>query len=306
MPSVLMSGASGVLGKAIGAALRAKNLKVLSLVRRVPANANAMEWKPESGWISEPAALEGLDAAIHLSGANVAGRRWSRSFKREMVASRVTSTRVLAEALAGVRQKPAVLIAASAIGFYGDRGDQVLDEDAGRGSGFFPELCEAWERAADPARDAGIRVVHLRFGIVLSRGGGALAKMLPLFKAGLGGKLGNGRQWMSWVSEADAVGAALYALNAEGRGANLSGAVNVVAPQAVTNGHFTHALGETLHRPTLLPVPAFALRLAFGEMADEALLASTRAIPAKLIEAGYRFRHPRLDDGLHEAVTALR
>ena len=305
MRSVLMSGASGMLGQAIGAALRAKKLELLSLVRRTPQNPKAVEWKPESGWIADRAALEGVDAAIHLSGANLSERRWSRSYKREMVESRVTSTRVLAEALAGLRHKPSVLITASAVGFYGNRGNEVLDEDAARGSGFLAELCDAWERAAEPARYAGIRVVHLRLGVVLSRGGGALGKMLPLFRMGLGAKLGSGRQWMSWVSEADVVGAALFALNAEGRGANLAGAVNVMAPQTVTNAQFTHEMGIALRRPAWMRAPAFALRLAFGEMADEALLASARAVPAKLIQAGYNFRHPRIGDGLHETLASL-
>ena len=304
MQSVLMSGASGMLGGAIGAALRAKKFGVVSLVRGAAESAGAVAWKPEAGWIADREALEGIDAAIHLSGASVSGKRWSKSYKREMVESRVTSTRVLSEALAGLRKKPSVLIAASAIGFYGDRGDEVLDEEAERGTGFLAELCEAWERAADPAREAGIRVVHLRIGVVLGTNGGALAKMLPLFRAGVGGRLGNGRQWMSWVSEADVVGATLFALNADGQGADLSGAVNMVAPHAVTNAQFTRELGAVLQRPALVPAPAFALRLAFGEMADEALLASTRTVPAKLIQAGYIFRHPRIGDGLRDALAA--
>jgi len=305
MRSVLMSGASGMLGKAISSALRAKNLELVSLVRNTPTTSHTIEWKPEAGRISEPGALEGFDAAIHLSGANLTARRWSKFYKRELVESRVTSTRVLAEALARRKDKPSTLLCASAIGFYGNRGNTVLDEEVGRGSGFLAELCEAWERAADPARDAGIRVVHLRFGVVVTRGGGALAKMLPLFRAGLGGKLGSGRQWMSWVSEADVVGATLFALNPEGRGADLSGPVNVVAPQSVTNAQFTRELAYTLHRQAWLPAPAFALRVVFGQMANEALLSSTRAVPAKLIQAGYHFRHPRLSDSLHEALTAF-
>jgi hypothetical protein len=305
MRSVLISGASGMLGKAIASALRAKNLELISLVRRASHGPNELEWKPEAGSITNRAALEGIDAAIHLSGASLTGKRWTKAYKRTLIESRVTSTRLLAETLAGLQRKPAVLISASAIGFYGNRGDEVLDEDSARGNGFLAELCEAWERSADPARDAGIRVVHLRFGVVLSRHGGALAKMLPLFKAGLGGKLGNGRQWMSWVSEADVVGAALFALNLEGRGADLAGALNVVAPQAVINAQFTRELAYTLHRKAWLPAPAPALRLVFGEMANEALLSSARVVPARLIGAGYHFRHPRLSDALHEVLTAL-
>ena len=275
---------------------------MLSLVRHASQRGDELEWKPEAGKFPETQALEGVDAVIHLSGANVSSHRWSRKYKREIVESRVTTTRVLAEALARLKRKPSVLITASAVGYYGNRGDEILQEDSPAGNGFFPELCEAWEQAAQAAEDAGIRVVHLRFGIVISRSGGALGQMLPLFKAGLGGKLGNGRQWMSWVSEADVVGATLFVLNNNGRGVNLAGPVNVVAPQAVTNAQFTRELGRVLRRPTLMTAPAFALRLAFGEMANEALLASAHAVPHKLISAGYVFRHPRLTDSLHEAL----
>jgi uncharacterized protein (TIGR01777 family) len=302
MQSVLMSGSSGLLGRAIGAALRTKSIGILSLVRHASERPDEIKWQPEAGHISKPETLEGIDAAIHLSGASLAGHRWSKEYKRELVESRVTSTRVLAEALARLKRRPSVLITASAVGFYGDRGDEIVDEESPAGRGFLAELCQAWEQAAQPAQDAGIRVAHLRFGVVLSRSGGALGQMLPLFKAGLGGRLGNGRQWMSWVSEADVIGAMLFVLNAEGRGADLSGPVNVVAPQAVTNSEFTRQLGRALHRPTLLPAPAFALRLAFGEMANAALLASTHVVPCQLINAGYTFRHPLLSDGLHEAL----
>jgi hypothetical protein len=210
-----------------------------------------------------------------------------------MTESRVTTTRTLAETLARLRNPPPVLIAASAVGYYGDRGEEILDEGAAAGAGFLPELCAAWEAAALPAEEAGIRVVHLRFAVVLGPDGGALAKLAPLFRLGLGGPLGDGKQWMSWVSEADAVSATLFALGNPA----LAGPVNIASPNPVTNRAFTRELGRAVHRPVLLPAPAFALRLAFGEMADEALLASTRAVPRRLLEAGFRFEHPTLEQG---------
>jgi uncharacterized protein (TIGR01777 family) len=218
-----------------------------------------------------------------------------------MTESRVASTAMLARTLAGLKAKPEVLIAASAIGIYGDRGDAVLDEESGPGQGFFPQLCSAWEAAAGPAVDAGIRVVHLRIGVVLGRGAdgkpaGMLGKLGPLFRLGLGGRLGNGRQWLSWVSEADVVAAVLFALEHN----ELAGVFNVTAPGPVTNAEFTRDLAAVLHRPAMLPAPALALRLALGAMADEALLASTRAVPRRLTEAGFRFVH----GSLREAIVA--
>jgi uncharacterized protein (TIGR01777 family) len=216
-----------------------------------------------------------------------------------MTESRVASTQFLSETLAKLRQPPAVLVKASAVGFYGNRGDEILDEDSTAGRGYLAELCKAWEEAARPAVDAGIRVVHLRFGVVLGRTGGAMNRLQPLFRLGLGGRLGSGRQWMSWISEADAVAAALFAVNDP----TLSGPVNLVAPQPVTNADFTRELGCAVHRPALLPAPAFALRLAFGEMADEALLASTRALPERLLQAGFSFTHPTLPQAFAAALA---
>lgn len=296
--AILLSGASGMLGVAIAGALAARGTSLIRLVRSEPNGEREIRWSPESNGVTEPQRLDGLRAAIHLSGANVASRRWTKSYKREMTDSRVGTTRVLSETLAGLRRPPEVLIAASAVGFYGDRGEEVLDEDISVGNGFFPELCAAWEVATRAAEEAGIRVVHLRFGLVLGRDGGALARLAPLFRLGLGGRLGNGRQWMSWVSESDAVGAVLFALDAS----QLSGPVNAVAPDPVTNAVFTSELGRAVHRPALLPAPAFALRLAFGQMADEALLASTRAVPKQLLNAGYVFEHPTLREALVAAI----
>jgi uncharacterized protein (TIGR01777 family) len=304
MMTILVSGASGMLGSAIGSALSRRGARLLTLVRREAAGPDEMRWDPAAGRIDDGDRLEGLDAAVHLSGASVAGRRWTAGYKREMTDSRVATTRFLSQALAKLERPPQVLVTASAVGFYGDRGDQLLDEDMSAGTGYFPELCAAWEAAAKPAQEAGIRVVHLRFGMVLGRSGGAMARLAPVFRLGLGGRLGSGRQWMSWVSEADAVAAALFALdNPNLAGPNLSGPVNVVAPEAVTNASFTQELARAVHRPAVLPAPAFALRLVFGEMADEALLASARVMPKRLTQAGFIFAHPTLAEAFAAALA---
>jgi uncharacterized protein (TIGR01777 family) len=254
-----------------------------------------MLWDPYSVTpVSDPRPLDGTTAAVHLAGVNVAGRRWSAAYKREIIESRVKPTHAMATLLAGLRPKPAVLVCASATGIYGGRGDELLTEASLPGTGFLPEVCLAWEKATQPATEAGIRVVHLRFGVVLSPDGGALAKMLPVFRAGLGGKLGSGRQWSSWIALPDAIRVIEFAL----RTASLSGPVNVVAPKPVTNLEFTRALGRALHRPTLLQVPAFALRLAFGEMAEATILESARVMPACLSGSGFDFEYPELEAGL--------
>lgn len=296
-PKVLLSGASGMLGAALGTALAQRGARLVRLVRRAPAATDELRWDPATGQLPDLGSLEGLDAAVHLSGANVAGRRWTEAYKREMTESRVTSTRVLSETLAKLKNPPSVLVAASAVGFYGDRGDEILTEDAAEGTGYFPELCAAWEQATLPAERAGVRVVHLRTAMVLGDGG-ALAKLAPLFRLGLGGPLGSGKQWMSWISEADAVAAALFAL--ENR--DLAGPINLASPHPVTNSDFTRELGRAVHRPAIVPAPAFALRLAFGEMADEALLASTRAVPKRLLDAGFQFAHPMLAQAFAAAL----
>ena len=299
---VLLSGASGMLGAAVRKALESRSAKTLRLVRRQPKSAEELHWDSSApnGDLSGDRLkeLQGLSAAIHLSGANVSTRRWTKAYKQEMYESRAGTTRVLSEALARLSQPPPVLVCASAVGFYGDRGDQILDEDSAPGDSYFPNLCQAWEAATRPAEDAGIRVVHVRFAMVLGPDGGALARLAPMFKLGIGGKLGNGRQWMSWVSEADAVAAVLFSIS----NTNLSGAVNATSPNPVTNAEFTRQLGDAVHRPAILPAPAFALRLAFGEMADEALLASTRAVPKRLLEAGFVFQHPSLPSAFAAAL----
>lgn len=296
---VLISGASGMLGVALRRQLAERGTPVVQLVRRGPIGENELAWNPAaSPAVANPEPLEGCAAAIHLSGASIAGHRWTEVYKRELFSSRVDSTRALAGLLAGLRTPPRTLIVASAIGIYGDRGDELLDESSASGTGFLAGLCQQWEEAARPAREAGIRVVHARFGVVLGNGPGALGKMLPVFRLGLGGRLGSGRQWLSWVSLDDAIGAILFALETP----DMTGPVNFTAPNPVTNLEFTKALARHLHRPGILPAPAFALRLALGEMADEALLASARVVPRALLTAGFRFVHPTLPEALAAAL----
>ena len=298
--TVLLSGGSGMVGRAVRGALLERGIGVLQLVRHEPRAAGELQWKPDGVTpFPDTEPLEGVRAAIHLSGANVAAHRWTAAYKREIWQSRVQSTRALAEALAGLCRPPETLIVASATGIYGDRGDALLDETSAPGEGFLADVCREWEAAALPAVKAGIRVVHARFGVVLGRGEGALAKMLPLFRLGLGGRLGSGRQWVSWVSLEDVVGVILFALDTAG----VQGPVNVTAPNPVTNAQLTQALAKAVHRPAILPAPAFALRLALGEMADDALLASARAVPRKLSEAGFRFAYPTIEEALARVVA---
>jgi hypothetical protein len=288
-PRFLLSGASGMLGTALREALTERNLSFLQLVRSAPRATDQLQWDASGTTIPHSEGIEDLDAAIHLSGANVAAHRWTPEYKREIIDSRVNSTRALATALAGLRRPPKMLLVASATGIYGDRGDELIDETSPLGTGFLAETCRQWEAAAKPASDAGIRVLYLRFGVVLGPEG-ALARLLPIFRLGLGGQLGNGRQYMSWISLPDALAAILFLLETP----TLSGPINLAAPNPVTNAQFTRALADHLHRPAFLGVPAFALRLALGEMADEALLSGARAYPAKLAKAGFKFSHTSL------------
>jgi uncharacterized protein len=304
---ILLTGSSGLIGTSLVRALRRKRISTVSLHRHALYGARVLNegvpglWDPYAAIpISRPREMEGTTAAVHLSGANLAGRRWTESYKQEILESRVKPTYALATLLAGLRPKPAVLVCASAIGIYGGRGDELLTEDSSTGSGFLPEVCLAWEKATRPASDAGIRVVHLRFGVVLSPEGGALGQMLPVFRAGMGGRLGSGRQWVSWVALPDVTRAIEFALETGG----LAGPVNVVAPNPVTNLEFTRALGRILHRPTLLRVPAFALRLAFGEMAEATVLESERVLPARLNALGFDFAYPEIDAGLRAVLRS--
>jgi uncharacterized protein (TIGR01777 family) len=288
-----------MLGSALRQALAERGDPTVQLVRRDPGSSGELRWDPSARKpVADSRPLEGIGAAIHLSGASVAGHRWTDAYKREMVASRVESTQTLASVLSSLRQPPLSLVTASAAGFYGDRGDERLDERSSPGSGFLADLCRDWEAASRPAVVAGIRVVHPRLGVVLGARAGALAKMLPLFRLGLGGPLGSGRQWMSWISLQDAVAALLFLVDTPA----LSGPVNLTAPLPVTNSEFTQALSRAVHRPAVLPAPAFALRLALGQMADEALLASARVYPARLINAGFQFAHPTVAEALSASV----
>lgn len=300
-PGWLLSGASGLLGTALRNALAAAGQPVLRLVRQPSEpGAGLVAWNPASPQpFADPSALEGLRVAVHLSGASVGAARWTAAYRQELVASRVASTRALAQQLATLHRPPEVLVVASAVGIYGDRGEELLNERSAPGRGFLAELCRAWEAAADPARQAGIRVVHARLGVILSAQGGTLAKMLPAFRLGLGGPLGSGRQWMSWIALHDAV-AAIQFLAAT---PSLAGSVNLVAPEPVRNAAFTRLLAGRLRRPALLPVPAFALKLAFGQMAKETFLSSQRGIPAVLQNAGFRFRYENAGKALESALA---
>lgn len=287
-----------MLGGGLRAALHSSGVELRQLVRKVAQSPDQICWNPGAPVPVDPSALEGITAAIHLSGANVAAHRWTAAYKREMAASRVRSTYALATELARLPHPPRTLLVASAIGIYGDRGEEVLDERSTPGKGFLADLCQAWEDAAEPAVRAGIRVVHLRIGVVLGPQG-ALEKMLPLFRLGLGGRMGSGQQWMSWIALADVVAATEFLLEKE----EIAGPVNLTAPEPVRNAEFTRALARAVRKPALVPVPALALRLAAGQMAKEALLASARVRPARLLEAGFRFKFPRVDAALAVAVA---
>jgi uncharacterized protein (TIGR01777 family) len=295
---VAVTGASGLVGSALVPFLTTGGHEVVRLVRRRPRGGDEIGWDPAGGDI-DGAALEGVDGVIHLSGENLAGGRWTEARKARLRDSRIDTTRLLARTLAGLERPPRVLVSASAVGYYGSRGDSWLDEDAPPGDDFLARLCQDWEAAAAPATDAGIRVAHPRLGVVLSPEGGALGKMLLPFKAGLGGVVGPGTQHMSWVALDDVVGTLHHALVHDG----LAGPFNLVSPEPVTNREFTKTLGNVLGRPTLAPVPAFALRLALGEeMANSTLLASQRAKPERLIASGYTFRFPNLEDALRHVL----
>lgn len=289
---ILVTGASGLVGSALVPHLKSKGHEVIRLVRS-QAGAGEIKWEPEKG-IETPAQLEGLDAVIHLAGENIAEGRWTDEKKTRIRESRVKGTRTLSEALAQLTRPPKTLIAASAIGFYGTRGDEVLTEQSASGTDFLSEVCREWELATRPAAEKGIRVVSLRFGVILSAEGGAFAKMVTPFKLGVGGKVGSGKQYMSWITLDDVIGVIDYALAND----EMRGPVNVVAPNPVTNLEFTKALGHALSRPTIFPAPAFALRLAFGEMADALLLSSARVEPLRLKESGFVFQYPELNGAL--------
>ncbi|GAB4236388.1 MAG: TIGR01777 family oxidoreductase [Deltaproteobacteria bacterium] len=296
---VAITGSTGLVGSGVVSVLSAAGHEVVRLVRRAPAlGENAVRWDPATGEI-DAAGLDRLDAVVHLAGENVGSGRWTAARKTAIRDSRVNGTRLLCDALASLSAPPKTLVCASAIGYYGDRGEELLTEESPPGSGFLADVCREWEAASEAAAGKGIRVVALRIGVVLSPNGGALSRMLPLFRAGLGGVIGGGRQYVSWVAFDDLPRIILHALGC----GDLSGPVNAVAPHPVTNRELTEALGTALSRPTPLPVPAFALRLAVGrEMADALLLASARVVPRRLEETGYRFRFPELEGALRHLL----
>jgi uncharacterized protein (TIGR01777 family) len=300
-PQVVIAGASGLVGQALHQRFLANAVSCATLTRHT-AQPGSSEyfWDPDHFQFREDMRrLSGIRAAIHLSGDNLTAGRWTRAKKRRIRESRVRTTQSMVKLLSHLNQPPEVLLCASAVGFYGDRDDEVLTEDSSSGDGFLPEVCREWEAAADAAIGLGIRVVHLRFGVVLARQGGALAKMLPIFRMGLGGNLGSGRQWMSWIALPTLVEIVEFCMNHH----RIQGAVNVVA-NPVTNAEFTVSLAHHLHRLAIVPAPVVALRVAFGEMADAALLSSTRAIPAKLLQAGFVFKLPTLQDALQQILPA--
>jgi hypothetical protein len=295
---VAVSGSAGLVGNEVVAALSAAGNEVVRLVRRPPApGERAVRWDPASG-VVDASGLEGLSAVVHLAGENIAGGRWNAARKASIRDSRVEGTRLLCETLAGLSRPPETLVSASAIGCYGDRGEELLTEESSAGTGFLADVCREWEAATMPAVRRGIRVVALRIGVVLSPKGGALSRMLLPFRAGFGGVLGSGKQYVSWIALDDLPGIVLHVLS----NGELRGPVNAVAPRPVTNREFTAALGSVLSRPTPFPVPAFALRLAAGEMADALLLASARVVPRRLEETGYRFRYPELHGALRHLL----
>lgn len=294
---ILISGSHGEIGSALVAHLGAGH-EVVRLVRHAEqARGEDILWHPEADTV-DLAGLEAFDAIVHLGGVSIAGR-WTAERKRQILASRVESTRLLSESLSRLRRPPAIFVCASAMGYYGDRGDETLTEDSTSGGTFLAEVCRQWEAATGPASDAGIRVVNTRCGMVLSPDRGALAKMLPVFRMGGGGKLGAGRQWWSWITRDD-VARAIHHVIIQDR---LRGPVNVSTPEPVMNAQFTHTLGHVLGRPTIARVPAGLVRLAFGQMADELLLASCRMSPQRLLGSGFVFEYPRLDEALHHLLT---
>ena len=290
---VAITGSSGFIGTALTSALTDAGHRVRRVVRRAPSGTDEVQWDPEAGTI-DAAGLAGVDAVVNLAGEGIANRRWSDEQKRRIRDSRTKGTQLISETAAGLDPRPGVLVSGSGIDYYGDRGDEELTEASTPGSGFLPDVCVAWEAATRPASDAGIRTVVLRTGIVLDTAGGALPRMLPLFKLGLGGRFGNGRQWWSWITLEDEVGAILHAL-----GTDVAGPLNCVAPQPVTNAHFTRTLARVLHRPAVLPVPRFGPALLLGsELVKNLLYDSDRVLPARLLDSGYRFASPDLEGAL--------
>lgn len=297
---IAVSGSSGLIGSALAGALEARGHTIKRLVRRPARRSDEISWDPAREQL-DARALEGVDAVINLAGENLA-RRWTAGARDRIRSSRVNGTTMLARALAAMPTKPRVMLSASAVGIYGNRGDEILDESSTLGNDFLASVCKDWEGATAPAADAGIRVVHLRTGIVLSRREGVLAKMLLPFRLGLGGRLGDGRQWMSWIALTDLVAALAFLLRAE----PVSGAVNLVAPNPVMNAEFARTLAHVLGRPAVFPVPRFALTLLFGQMAEDTILSSQRVRAGRLLDNGFKFKLPTLDEALYDAGVGHR
>ncbi len=298
--NILVTGASGMIGSALVPILAARGHSVVRMVRGRPAQgAQEIYWNPDAGDIDAPSLL-GLDAVVHLAGENIGAGRWTGARKQRILDSRVKGTRLLAATLSGLERPPKVMISSSAVGYYGDRGAEILREDSSPGSGFLADVCRQWEEAASKAAEGNIRLVLVRTGMVVSAGGGALARMLPAFRLGFGGRLGSGKQYISWITLEDLLEVFLFALSQPA----LSGAVNAVAPAPVTNAEFTRTLGRLLNRPTLIPVPSLAIRLMFGELGKQVLLASTRVEPARLTKARFQFRFPELEEALRQCLGA--
>jgi len=294
---IAVSGSSGLVGTRLCAILRERGHTVLRLVRRPPSSADEIFWDPEAGRV-DVAGLQGCDAVVHLAGENIAAGRWTADRKRRILESRVQGTRVLAEALASLRHPPSALLSASAIGYYGDRGSDPLDERSEHGAGFLCDVTHAWEAATTPAARARIRVVNLRIGVALASQGGALAKMLTPFRLGVGGVVGSGRQYMSWIALDDLVGAIHFALFTQ----TVRGPVNATAPRPVTNYEFAKTLGRVLRRPALVPLPSPMVRLRFGEMGEALLLGGARVVPATLQKEGFEFLYPELEGALRAEI----
>lgn len=296
----LVSGATGLIGSALTARLTRDGHAIVRL-GRAGGGPGAVRWDPATGTPPERSSIEGCDVVVHLAGENIAGR-WTAAKKLRIKESRVNGTRLLADALAALQRPPRALLCASAVGFYGDRGDEILDERSAQGTDFLAATCQQWEAAAAPAAARGIRVTHLRFGVVLAEQGGALPRMLTPFKLGLGGRIGDGSQYMSWIAIDDVIGAILHAISHE----DLAGPVNAVSPAPVTNREFTATLARVLSRPAIFPMPAAAARLLLGEMADALLLSSQRVTPARLLGSGYHFQHPALEGALRHILGKAR
>ena len=285
---VAVTGASGLIGSALVPHLRGRGDEVIRLVRRTPERSDEVHWNPTTGDI-DLAGLRGTEAVVHLAGAGVGDHRWTEAYKRQILSSRVDGTRTIARAMATLDPLPQVLVSGSAMGFYGDRGDELLSEQSPAGTGFLPDVVTAWERAAAPAREAGIRVAHPRTSLVMSPHGGAFGRLLPLVRLGLGGPLGSGQQWWSWITLHDQLRAITFLIDTD-----IAGPVNLASPQPLPQREIVAALGRTAHRPAIVPAPAFALRIALGEFAGD-ILASARLAPAVLTGAGFTFDHPEFD-----------